>query len=182
MRTARRPRFGAGRLGHAASPPARALDRPRNDVLEPAKDGAAPAGRLIGAKAIVGVDVVPAPRARLAVQQIDAEKVVRSRRARGDLSQPYAETQRQCGLRRGDRAASRDQSPSRGPGRRARRRGAGGRERARVRGWPDRIGSGADVGCPVPPTASAAETETPPAATALRAATTRPAAEVSRVG
>src|SRR5436190_8729150 len=110
MRTARRPRFGAGRLGHAASPPARALDRPRNDVLEPAKDGAAPAGRLIGAKAIVGVDVVPAPRARLAVQQIDAEKVVRSRRARGDLSQPYANTQRQRGLRRGDSAASRDQS------------------------------------------------------------------------
>jgi hypothetical protein len=39
---------------------------------------------------------------------------------------------------------------------------------------------GADVGCRVPPTSSTAETETPPAATALRAATTRPTAEASR--
>src|SRR5664279_4118948 len=59
MRAARRPRFGAGRLGHAAGPPARALDHPRDDVLDPAEDGAAPAGRLVGAKAVVRVDVVP---------------------------------------------------------------------------------------------------------------------------
>jgi hypothetical protein len=49
-------------------------------VLKPAKDGAAPAGRLVGAKAVVRADVVPAPRARLAVHRIDAEKLVRSRR------------------------------------------------------------------------------------------------------
>src|SRR5450755_2458344 len=64
------------------APPVRALDRPRDDVLEPAEDGAAPAGRLVGEKAVVTVDVIPAPRARLAVQRTDAEKVVRSRRAR----------------------------------------------------------------------------------------------------
>ena len=43
-------------------------------MLEPAKDGAAPAGRLVGAKAVVRVHVVPAPGARLAVQRTDAEK------------------------------------------------------------------------------------------------------------
>ena len=59
MRAARRPRFGAGRLGHAAGPPARALDHPRDDVLDPAEDGAAPTGRLVGAKAVVRVDVAP---------------------------------------------------------------------------------------------------------------------------
>ena len=47
-------------------------------MLDPAEDGAAPAGRLVGAKAVVRVDDVPAPAARLAVQQIDAEKVVQS--------------------------------------------------------------------------------------------------------
>src|SRR5947208_15388104 len=94
MRAARRPRFGAGRLGHAAGPPARALDHPRDDVLDPAEDGAAPAGRLVGAKAVVRVDVVPAPAARLAVQQIDAEKVVQSRRASRRLSRQPSNTRR----------------------------------------------------------------------------------------
>ena len=47
-------------------------------MLDPAEDGAAPAGRLVGAKAVIRVDVVSAPGARLAVQQIDAEKVVQS--------------------------------------------------------------------------------------------------------
>jgi hypothetical protein len=37
----------------------RALDRRRDDVLEPAKERAAPAGRLGGAKAVVRADVVP---------------------------------------------------------------------------------------------------------------------------
>jgi hypothetical protein len=42
-------------------------------VLEPAKDGAAPAGRLVGAKAVVRADIVSAPGAWLAVHRIDAE-------------------------------------------------------------------------------------------------------------
>ncbi len=70
----------------------RALDRPRDDVLEPAEDGAAPSGRLVGAKAVVRVDVVPAPGARLAVQRTDAEKVVQSKRARRRLSRQPSRT------------------------------------------------------------------------------------------
>ena len=108
MRAARRPRFGAGRLGHAAGPPARALDRPRDDVLDPAEDGAAPAGRLVGAKAVVRVDVVPAPGARLAVQQIDVEKVVQSRRAsRGCRARPGSAAAGSKGFAKTDRAAQR---------------------------------------------------------------------------
>ena len=106
MRAARRPRFDAGRLGHAAGPPARALDRPRDDVLDPAEDGAAPAGRLVGAKAVVRVDVVPAPAARLAVQQIDAEKVVQSRRASGDCRDSQATTGRRLPRGHSARAGS----------------------------------------------------------------------------
>src|SRR5881392_2432390 len=74
MRAARRRCFGARRLAHAGGPPVRALDRPRDDVLKPAKDGAAPAGQLVGAKAVVRADVVPAPGARFAVQRIEAKK------------------------------------------------------------------------------------------------------------
>src|SRR5947209_4937616 len=74
MRAARRRCFGARRLAHTGGPPVRAPDRPRDDVLKPAKDGAAPAGQLVGAKPVVRADVVPAPRARFAVQRIDAEK------------------------------------------------------------------------------------------------------------
>jgi hypothetical protein len=93
MRAARRAALRCRRLGHALGPPARALDRPRDDVLDPAENGAAPAGRwLVGAKAVVRVDVVPAPAARLAVQQIDAEKVVQSRRVSRRLSRQPSNT------------------------------------------------------------------------------------------
>src|SRR5205085_11445758 len=72
-------------------PPARVLDRARDDVLEPAEDGAAAAGRLVGAKAVLRVDVVPAPDARLAIRRTDRGSAVEARG--GDLSQPYADTQ-----------------------------------------------------------------------------------------
>jgi hypothetical protein len=43
--------------------PVRALDRPGNDVLEAAERGAALAGRLIDAEALVQLDPGPAPGA-----------------------------------------------------------------------------------------------------------------------
>jgi hypothetical protein len=51
-------------LGRLARFPVRALDRPGDDVLEPAEDGTAVAGMLGQAITIVGLDGVPAPRTR----------------------------------------------------------------------------------------------------------------------
>ena len=56
VRAARRARVDAGGLGKLAGLPVGALDRPRDDVLEPAEDGAPLAGRLVGAEAVVGLD------------------------------------------------------------------------------------------------------------------------------
>ena len=72
MRAARRPRFG--RLVTPAGPQREPWIAHGTMCSIRQKDGAAPAGRLVGAKAVVRVDVVPAPAARLAVQQIRCRK------------------------------------------------------------------------------------------------------------
>jgi hypothetical protein len=47
-----------------------ALDRPRDEVLEATEDGAPLAGRLVGAKPVVGLDIDPAPAAPFGHQRI----------------------------------------------------------------------------------------------------------------
>ena len=52
----------AGRLGDRPGVPGWALDRPRDDVFEPAERRGALAGRLVGTVAVVWLDRRPAPR------------------------------------------------------------------------------------------------------------------------
>jgi len=52
-------------LGQLPGVPMRPLNRPRDDVLEAAEGGAPLTGRLVGAKAGIGLDVFPAPGTRL---------------------------------------------------------------------------------------------------------------------
>src|SRR3954447_25682931 len=51
------------RLGHLPGLPMRSLDRPRDQVLEPAEDGAPLPGGFVGAEAVIGLDLRPAPGA-----------------------------------------------------------------------------------------------------------------------
>jgi hypothetical protein len=57
--------LGAVRLVERTRLPVRALDRPRDHMLEAAEGGAAVAGRLVQAKAVVVLDAGPAPGATL---------------------------------------------------------------------------------------------------------------------
>ena len=50
--------------------PVPALDRPGDQVLEPAEDGALLSGRFVGAEAVVGLDLRAAPGAGLHPAQI----------------------------------------------------------------------------------------------------------------
>ena len=54
-----------GRLGELAGVPVRSLDRPRDDVLEATEGGAARAGGLVDAEAVVELDRRPAPATSL---------------------------------------------------------------------------------------------------------------------
>src|SRR5215207_5617741 len=47
-----------GRLGHRPGLPVGALERPRDHVLQPAEDGSPLAGRLVGAIAVVLLDLL----------------------------------------------------------------------------------------------------------------------------
>jgi hypothetical protein len=48
--------------------PVRPLDFPGDEVFEPAEDGPAVTGRLVGAEAVVGLDLLPTPGAALGGQ------------------------------------------------------------------------------------------------------------------
>ena len=78
--------MGARRLGDRL--PCRAADRPRHDVLEPAEDGAPPAGEVVGAEAVAELDARPAPGAAVAVHQIPRAAGTGDRRPRARPARP----------------------------------------------------------------------------------------------
>jgi hypothetical protein len=69
VRAAQRALIQGRRLRERAGVPMGVLKSPRDDVLEAAEDGPALAGGLVGAIAVVGLDLGPAPGAGLAGQR-----------------------------------------------------------------------------------------------------------------